>query len=206
MTGTKLNMKYLLAASSIVTLLAAAPEALASDRGSLLDDIRGGTKKLKSFQPVIAPVEFVAPEVYDKIIRTNNLRLDSLQRDLRAIKDDDGSDDGWDDDEPSAEDQRISIQADIDKVKAEIAQATSARKAPDYLVQYEAYLANAKREAQVQEQIRLSEQRTYELSQQRIQKELDAQREELRKSQEAAKVKNCGESGCSVIRSSAGST
>jgi len=112
-----------------------------------------------------------------------------LQRDLRAIKDDDGSDDGWDDDEPSAEDQRISIQADIDKVKAEIAQATSARKAPDYLVQYEAYLANAKREAQVQEQIRLSEQRTYELSQQRIQKELDAQREELRKSQEAAKVR-----------------
>lgn len=112
-----------------------------------------------------------------------------MQRDLRAIKDDDGSDDGWDDDEPSAEDQRISIQADIDKVKAEIAQATSARKAPDYLVQYEAYLANAKREAQVQEQIRLSEQRTYELSQQRIQKELDAQREELRKSQEAAKVR-----------------
>ena len=189
MTGTKLNMKYLLAASSIVTLLAAAPEALASARGSLLDDIRGGTKKLKSFQPVIAPVEFIAPEVYDKIIRTNNLRLDSLQRDLRAIKDDDGSDDGWDDDEPSAEDQRISIQADIDKVKAEIAQATSARKAPDYLVQYEAYLANAKREAQAQEQIRLSEQRTYELSQQRIQKELDAQREELRKSQEAAKVR-----------------
>ena len=32
MTGAKLNMKYLLAASSIVTLLAAAPEALASAR------------------------------------------------------------------------------------------------------------------------------------------------------------------------------
>jgi hypothetical protein len=90
MTGTKLNMKYLLAASSIVTLLAAAPEALASARGNLLEDIRGGTKKLKSFKPVIAPVEFIAPEVYDKIIRTNNLRLDSLQRDLRAIKDDEG--------------------------------------------------------------------------------------------------------------------
>ena len=189
MTDTKLNMKYLLAASSIVTLLAAAPEALASARGSLLDDIRGGAKKLKNFQPVIAPVEFIAPEVYKKIISTNTMRLSALKRELASIKDDDGSDDGWDDDQPSAEEQRKGIKADIAKVKAEIDQATRASEAPDYLIQHEAYLANAKREAQLQEQIRLSEQRTYELSQQRIQKELDAQREELRKSQEATKVR-----------------
>ena len=49
MTGTKLNMKYLLAASSIVTLLAAAPEALASARGSLLDDDKGRHQKVKEF-------------------------------------------------------------------------------------------------------------------------------------------------------------
>ncbi len=135
----------------------------------------------------MAPVNFIAPEAYNKIITTNNLRLKSLELDLGAIKDND--DDGWDDDEPSVEDQRMAINADIAKVKAEIDQAKRALAAPDYQAQQEAYLAKAKLEAQVQEQIRLSEQRTYELSQQRIQKELDAQREESRRSQEAAKVR-----------------
>ena len=90
MTGTKLNMKYLLAASSIVTLLAAAPEALASARDSLLDGIKGGVRLKSVTAPVIAPVNFIAPEAYNKIITTNNLRLKSLELDLAAIKDDDG--------------------------------------------------------------------------------------------------------------------
>jgi hypothetical protein len=55
MTGTKLNMKYLLAASSIVTLLAAAPEALASARGSLLDGIKGGVRFKVCYSPCYSP-------------------------------------------------------------------------------------------------------------------------------------------------------
>ena len=111
MTGTKLNMKYLLAASSLVTLLAAAPEALGSGRStSFLDQIKA----------VIAPVEFIAPDAYNKIIRTNEQRLLFLAGELRSIKDDDGSDDGWDDEDkgPSAEDQRREINANINKLKA----------------------------------------------------------------------------------------
>ena len=120
MTGTKLNMKYLLAASSLVTLLAAAPEALGSGRStSFLDQIKAG-RNLKSIAPVIAPVEFIAPDAYNKIIRTNEQRLLFLAGELRSIKDDDGSDDGWDDEDkgPSAEDQRREINANINKLKA----------------------------------------------------------------------------------------
>ncbi len=188
MTGTKLNMKYLLAASSIVTLLVAAPDALASARpSSFLQDIAAG-KKLKSFQPVMAPVNFIAPEAYNKIIKTNEQRLLFLARDLGAIKDND-DDDGWDDDEPSAEDQRRAINADIAKVKAEIDQAKRALAAPDYQAQHEAHLAKIRVEAQVEEQRKLSEQRTYELSQQRIQKELDAQKAEIIRNQEIANAR-----------------
>jgi hypothetical protein len=191
MTGTKLNIKHLLAASSIITLLGAAPEALGSARASLFDDINKGAAKLKSFKPVMASVEFIAPEVWNKTIRTNEQQLQILALDLRSIKDDDGSDDGWDEEDrgPSAEEQRNEISKKMADARAEIDKARRALAAPDYQVQHEAYLAKAKQEAQVQEQIRLSEQRTYELSQQRIQKELEAQREELRISQEADKLR-----------------
>ncbi len=146
MTGTKLNMKYLLAASSIVTLLAAAPEALASGRASLFDDINKGAAKLKSFKPVVAPVNFITPEAYDKIIRTNEQQLQILAFDLRSVKDDDGSDDGWGDEDsgPSAEDQRREISEKMAKARAEIDQARRALAAPDYQVQHEAYLAKVK--------------------------------------------------------------
>ena len=129
-TGAKLNMKYLLAASSLVTLLAAAPEALGSGRStSFLDQIKA----------VIAPVEFIAPDAYNKIIRTNEQRLLFLAGELRSIKDDDGSDDGWgdEDDGPSAEDQRREINANINKLKAEIEQAKRTIAAPDYQAQHE---------------------------------------------------------------------
>ena len=191
MTGTKLNMKYLLAASSLVTLLAAAPEALGSGRStSFLDQIKAG-RNLKSIAPVIAPVEFIAPDAYNKIIRTNEQRLLFLAGELRSIKDDDGSDDGWDDEDkgPSAEDQRREINANINKLKAEIEQAKRTIAAPDYQAQHEAHLAKVKVEAQVEEQRRLSEQRTYELSQQRIQKELDAQKAEVIRSKEIANAR-----------------
>jgi chromosome segregation ATPase len=206
----KRSLKYLLAASSISTLMFSTPEVFASGNHALREAIKNRDgKPIKKVSSVISGPLLSSVEHIQKTLEEHRLKLNILNRERKeTIKkiDEIGDDDDWDE-LPGLNQQKANLDAQINvtteklnKAQAELAIAQT----PDYQAKYQAQLiaeniAKAKAEERARK-IADSEQRAKDLAEQRLltaqAAEKAAQAAEQRRAEEArsAKINKLAES------------
>jgi uncharacterized radical SAM superfamily Fe-S cluster-containing enzyme len=195
----KRSLKYLLAASSISTLMFSTSEVFASGNGDLMDAIRNRAgKPINKVSSVISGPVLLSADQIQKTVEGHRIKLNDL---ILALKEtvekinEIGDDDDWDE-LPELNKEKAALQVQINgtteklnKAQADLAEAQT----PDYQAKYQVQLlaentAKAKAEERARK-IAESEQRAKDLAEQRLLTEQAArkaaQEEEQRRAEEA---------------------
>lgn len=140
------SLKYLLAASSISTLILSTSEVFASGNDDLLRAIRERRgKPIKKVGPIISGPVLFSPDQIQKTVEEHKLKLNILNRALRETVekiDEIGDDDDWDE-LPDLKKQKTKLDAQIRDVEEKLNKSQvdlADAQAPEYQAKYQAQL------------------------------------------------------------------